>query len=551
MTFLPLTSNKSGRRTAHPGRFSSLLTGGRLKRGIAHRTLDVVLLFGDRFGLVLTAISLLFSIGLWVWGYSPTPARLHGAYAVLAYSDNVPDREIIQSLENEGFSGLISESGQWVYLDSFGSIEQIPLDEINTRILPIDPRNDGYAAKLRSLFAMDGKRMVFIPVNYTEPRYHRNLSAAMGDIPYTLEYARIEKTDKVPAGLLLVLFCLASAAFYFVRPLRSALRLHAGILLPCLPVLAPLSLGGAGGFALAALLAGFAVFLTGSRFDRFSPSGQRYMSRRFLLPVFLVFYCLIAFLSSLPVIFSFLVLALFCGVFTASFQYASRTTYGTASFDSHSDTAHAEKNYRPPKSPLMFMRQHRIPGHQRFTPVMIINRRTYNFGFSLIMIPYTVAAILLALTVAALPREPGDGYLDGYQAASADFTFLPASTLSEEDFQNHFLFQSTFSQRSLFFTPNFNSFNRDDIPDMGDFRLAPDGLPEPSVDTSPAEGSLLETIPPFPLGSFLQELEKIGNHTVEDKPQRKSPLLEILLALLPLSLIIPGLFRRKNHRPLS
>jgi hypothetical protein len=85
-------------------------------------------MFFARFLSVL--VSILVSAVFCIIGASLSPARaVGGDYAALIFSESVPDREIRERLENNGLSGLISESGQWVLLDSFGSMEQIPLDE--------------------------------------------------------------------------------------------------------------------------------------------------------------------------------------------------------------------------------------------------------------------------------------------------------------------------------------------------------------------------------------------------------------------------------------
>ena len=126
-------------------------------------------------------VSLIASIGFWMLGAALTPAE-SGAYGALVCGGDVPDREIRQRLEARGFTGIVSESGQWVLIDRFGSVERVPLDEYPARIMPFDPRNDGYAQKLRSLFVRDEQRFIYIPRTVG---IESRLAAALEDIPFS------------------------------------------------------------------------------------------------------------------------------------------------------------------------------------------------------------------------------------------------------------------------------------------------------------------------------------------------------------------------------
>ena len=458
-------------------------------------------------------VSLLCSAGLWFLGVSLAPAGRGSGYAALVFSEDVPDREIRRRLESRSLSGMVCESGQWFLLDCFGSVDQIPLDEYGTRLLPFDPRNDGYAEKLRSLFVQDGKRMVYIPAGLNAAANNKKIAEALEGIPHTVEYQR---RGGAPY-LSLLLFCLFSGAFFLVRPLRSALTSSAAVLLPCLPVLAPLSQGGAAGFALAALLAGCAAYLAG-----YGKKG------RLLLPaVFLACYCIAAILSNLPIIFALSVLAAFACVFLLS----SRNTAGN-----NADGAIHQKAKRigvktaadkvTIKKSMSFGFQEST--HRRFAPVTIIGRQHINVGFAWAMLPFAAASLLLAITGIVSPAP---------SAIDPSFT-PPAGIVSEQDYRDHVLFQSGFSQRSLH-SPADGGFAQP--AGMSVYRLASDGLPDLAAGLSDDAFSPDINAPPFPLGHFLRELGKMEGSTVMHTASA-SGVPEFYLALVPLLFILPCLF---------
>ncbi|MDR2071183.1 MAG: hypothetical protein LBP81_07205 [Treponema sp.] len=114
-----------------------------------------------------------------------------GGYGALSVDQAYSDRMIGQALHSAGIETYFSESTQWVYLDDFGELVKVPLDEYSLRLEPFDPRNDGYAEKLRSFFVRNGTRRFFIPLNPEQDNspagFADRLSAALGDTPYTLK----------------------------------------------------------------------------------------------------------------------------------------------------------------------------------------------------------------------------------------------------------------------------------------------------------------------------------------------------------------------------
>jgi hypothetical protein len=482
-------------------------------------------------------VSIIVTVGLWALGTSMAPPSAGGAYAALVCSDAIPDREIISRLESNGFTGLVSESGQWILLDCFESVEQIPLDEYSDRLLPFDPRNDHYAEKLRSLFIQDEKRIIYIPGNYARPMYVKRLAAVLADIPYSFEYGRRSEN----ANILLVLFVLATISLFVFRPPRLALRSDAACLLPCLPVLAPLALSGAAGFAQASLLAGCAVLLAGPCLQRFVLRRRdRYFWRLFqaelrppvlqqqkslpmpvLLPIIMLLcYATIAYLSGFPLIYPALAFVLFCGVFVLSLWAVS---VGGAKAATHG-TGFAGIR-------LGLFTKQQNPGHKRFSPILMLKRRTINYAFAWAMLPFAVIALVLV-------------FLFIPPSAPADLSWLPpADTVTEADYYNHIFFQSTFSLRPLHearLLHESDPFQADRQLYANVYEFAPDGLPG-RIDSF--EPSTLGDIPPFPLGDLVQFLDTPGTIV-----HRAFTMPWLLSVLLPLLFILSAFIRQSMIR---
>jgi hypothetical protein len=193
-------------------------------------------------------------------------------YAVLRFDEAVPDRRIGELL-SAVTEGYISESTQYVLLDDFGVLREIPLDRYAESVAPFDPRNDGYAEKLRSFFVRDGVRLFFVPLaaipgggaGFTAGRgtaFGRRIAPLFAGIPFSVEYPGQGK----PVLLWFVLAAAAGAGTLFLwKP-----RLPAAASLPVLCALAP---GGPPALALGAILGGFFFLLV-------EPAGEFFVSLR-------------------------------------------------------------------------------------------------------------------------------------------------------------------------------------------------------------------------------------------------------------------------------
>jgi hypothetical protein len=191
-------------------------------------------------------------------------------FAVLELDETVSDREtafaLNRALNLEAGKELLSESSQWVLLNDFDKIVRVPLDQYGDRLEVYDPRNDGFAGRLRSFFVRNGKRYFFIPLEDSIPSFGGVLRPAlfrsegnkiresMGDTPYKLTFPGegfLRPGTAGPSGrgrsLYLVCYLLAAGLFCFLfRPRLLAFHL--------VWPLAGLSLLGSPGFAMGAIL---------------------------------------------------------------------------------------------------------------------------------------------------------------------------------------------------------------------------------------------------------------------------------------------------------
>ena len=445
----------------------------------------------NRFRLLLIILAPIAGAVLCFLSLASGPPSGRGAYAVLITSAAIPDaelRERIAPLSGDFGGPPLSESSQWALLDEFDRLAKIPLDEYERRVTPGDPRNDGYAARLRSFFVRDGKRFVFIPQRpgAASGSLEQGLAAALGDIPFSLEYVGFGR----PLALYVPLCIAASLALLpfwgaslpgrskrlggYGRHSRQGQRSWPRFRwLPfCLPVVAALTLRGAAGCALSALLLGLSALLAepvaafrerrSFRQDGYEPFRLRWL----LAPLFPAAYTLVVICSgfSPP-----LALGVFC--------------------------AHA----------VMFVCSQRIfslprsGGHTRFAPVLIMTPSLrsgfVSAGRSLrVMTPFVLAAVL---ALALAPRIPG--VRSGGGAA-----FLSAAPVTEADYRAHVAFQASFSLRPLGRGEGLNPAGEAaGGPVYAVYVTDTDGLVSP-VDTPAVPPP--EEFPPFPLQALMDSM---------------------------------------------
>lgn len=440
---------------------------------------------------VLCIVSLICGAGLCLLQMAFTQATGSGAYAVLITSSDIPDKEI-RGLLSESDSilhslsdSVISESSQWVFLDDFSELKQIPLHEYN--VLPLDPRNDGYATRLSSFFVRDDRRLLFIPLHSAPvDDLNKRMVRLLGNVPFSLEFIGVSK----PLGFFFIIFGCACAILLIFRFLPCHPRMEIMEIFFCLPVLGAFAFYGAGGFVLSALLMGIVSLLKEPMAEASmllrgrgpgSPLYQKEFAGRFrrdaygpfrvnwlLASGLLVAYILVSIFTRVPYILSGTVLV----IFSAAFVFAVIT----------------------------WSRRGERQSHTRFLPVLMI-KPTLNPLLLGLMLPFLLAAVAAGVSAPALPAGPD----------SPDLISLQGDLISEEEYLAHAAYQSSFSWRLL-------GENPEQVLPVGRSaagHLSPEGLfpaytltAESLIAPLPGEnaGHLSGDIPPFPLKSLMEFL---------------------------------------------
>jgi hypothetical protein len=437
--------------------------------------------------------------------YRYVPRNTGQGYAALTLDASSADRPLCDLLSRGMIENYISESTQWVYLDDFGELRRIPLDEYRDHVEAFDPRNDGYAERLRSFFVRDGKRRIFIPLSFNSPvSVLEKRLAPLGLPPFSLEILGFPR-PLWPGILLFIL----SAAFTMIlsgTPLLTA---------AFLPLFAALAYTGSAGFVLSAVLIALCgvlldparEYFISRRYGKagaFPGSGKRLWSRRFLftLPLFLGIYGLIAWLGRFPCFLTAAVLPSFLGILGMCLWAESKRGENQ--------------------------------GHIRFLPVPIRDEFPGASRFSRALLPFALASLGAFLFPLLLPsRSPGA---------------VPEEPppVTGEDYETHAAFQRSFSLHPL--GGGGEGAGPEDVQSSYlRYYLGEDGL---IAGTRAYEGEFHghgenDDIPPFPLEKLV-EFQENYNHTDAGNFRWG----DMVSALIALGLCVPGIFRgnRKGRR---
>lgn len=209
-----------------------------------------------RTGIVLVAAAAVsvLTIQLGISGGSTN--RRAVPYAKLVFDAASDDRAIVSSLAAGGFRDVISESTQWVILDDFGDGERIALDRYRDRVESFDPRDDGYAEKLRAVFLSGGKRFVYVRrpfvsvLSGSAASFERELRGALAESSFTVASDASPSSFPMPRAVA-ALACLALGAFFTKSFAKTLLAL---------PSTVSLAVWGPAGFIAAGFL--YAAFLS-------------------------------------------------------------------------------------------------------------------------------------------------------------------------------------------------------------------------------------------------------------------------------------------------
>jgi hypothetical protein len=450
----------------------------------------------------------------------------YGGYGVLRLDESCSDRAIGTALAAAGIETYFSESGLWAYLDDFGELVKVPLDEYSERLEPFDPRNDGYAERLRSFFVRDGTRRFFIPLNPEQgdsrKRLAERLDAALRDTPYTLEFLARSR----PLSRHWVLFAVFGAAVLFSLFWSEALFPQFSLVPLCLPLV---FLGASGmvltgtlfalsGSLIQPLREFFAFVLTrrrGGSLPRKPPGGFDFS--RIMPLVFAAVYAAVLRIGNIPVLAASALLFSCCCI-TGTVLWA----------ESNRD------------------------GHIRFRPVSIKKPdmsvpaffRYFKRHCPRAILPWVLAAVLALVLSLALPGAETEAG-GGEERLTEDIPVLYAG-----DYEAHLAFQRSFSLRPLEDTERFRS-HPEYLPysDYYRYSIGDDGLVMEAGSGAASFGDAGE-FPPFPLADLMGFLE---GYTPAVNPVRTAgDLISILLILIPAlpSLIRGGRRERKGGSPL-
>jgi hypothetical protein len=423
----------------------------------------------------------------------PRGGALGEGFVALTLDASYPDREIRELLAREGFKTTIGESSQWVFLDDFGSIEQVPLDGYWERVEPFDPRNDGYAEQLQSFFVSRGERRIFIGLKGAPLDLEGRVKAALGDIRYSLSAPAPRRSLPAPA----VLFSAAAA-------LTLAFSREVPVALFFLPLWAPLAGFGGAGFALMAILAGLFRALL-------EPARERFVSRRYgtagggapLSPEVWVLSGLFLAAAGL--------LAVFGGLPPLIVPAASAFFFPVLYFSLWTESCRGIKE-----------------GHIRFKPVQITPLARRPGAYAPVMVPFALAALALQALPLVFPAaggSPADLSWSGWKSSPE---------LNAERYREHAAFQQAFSYTSLGGGESF----------YGSYSLAGDGL---IGGNGSGEAVLAEpaAIPSFPLDPLIDFL---AHYDYTDTGPALPRGGDFIGPLIPLAVLIPLILRDKRKR---
>jgi hypothetical protein len=458
--------------------------------------------------LLASLISLLAAIGLLFIGSAMGYEEFRGGYAVIITDDTIEDDVILSHLESGDlfFGGsLISESSQWVLLDEFDSVKRIPLDQFTSRIFPFDPRNDGYAGKLRDVFVRDGKRFVYVPLfagNWKANFLNKKFNELMGDIPFSVEYYGIGR----PLSLFFIFYAAASVILLIMCYVKRKVHRSIVNIIPMIPVLSSLGFFGAAGIGSAALLFALFILLKEPLNDFVNPPPLIKKGRNFrtiykeiitpykfywlFVPVFAAALSILVIFSQLKVLFLIAVTAASFAVFFFSLKIVSFSGVE----------------------------------HKRFNPLMIVRRRFPEFVFPMYILPFVIGAFL---TMFFTP------FMSGSYDSGNKFDVI----VTEQDYYDHLSYQTSFSTRRL------GDASSSSYPA---FFYDTDGIVSMNK-TGAAQPVKMSDFPNFPLKQLMEFFNNVNNGDIVNSGKSTGRIQENLSLLVLLLFIFPGLiFRGKN-----
>jgi len=340
-------------------------------------------------------------------------------YAILIVDESQDDRRIRETLSNRGMGGVISESSQFVSIDDFGTLKQIPLESFHDEIEAYDPRNDGYADKLHSFFVNNGNRYFFTPLESNPMDLRAKLDASLEDIPFSLVLFEQRR-------YFFPYFVFLAVTSIFALFLSRSKRLF----IFQIPLFLSIGWGGFAAMILAAVFAGIWELLREplkelftARYSRritlnYAGAGLKGISERlkpYRLNMFLalLFFILLPVLAIAGFVAPIPLLAACIGFFLLYFL-----------------------SFRAMMA--VFRRSRHIP----FLPVPILPLKTKTFSLFPFILPFVLGSFLALFLPAFLPEEQSG-------IPSLENFMDPRYFISSDEYFRHIDFQRSFSYRSL------------------------------------------------------------------------------------------------------
>jgi hypothetical protein len=435
------------------------------------------------------------------------PPETGEAYAVVSVDASSGDRHIGGLLDSAGLEGeYLSESTQQIYIDDFGVLKKIPLDSYREAIEPFDPRDDGFAERIRTFFVRDGERFFFIPLaDADRKKLERTVAGALGGIPFNFEILGYYRSFFLCLVLLLPVTLIA--LFLSGSPPCFAFQVF--------PLLG-FARGGPSALVLAALVVCLWVlfreplseFFAVSRYPPFfyARSGLRRLGEKLspytlnlvLILVLLLLFGFVALIGELPPLPVWTGLASSCGL---SFLVRA---------------AEAER--------------HKKAAHVRFSPVVMLPGRIKTVPLFPIAAVFAPAVFLSILAPLLFPS------LSSSLRREASPVSDPAFLISQAEYEEHLAFERSFSRMPLGMSLGSNSRKSEYV----HYYLGEDGLIAGTMDEG-FEDDKSEEIPSFPLENLMEFLLKYNSRAEAAVPAQRK---EWISAVLFLAVLIPAFFLR-------
>jgi hypothetical protein len=457
---------------------------------------------------------------------------------ILTVDEYQDDRLIRESLESIGIGCFISESSQYISIDDFGIQKTVQLDLFSSEIEEYDPRDDGYAKKLKDFFVHDGKRFFFsFPLAVKRDlmvNLKKHLVSILEGIPFTLSVLESRRPFFLYFGLL-AFGCLLT--LYFLPSKR--------LFVFQLPLFLAMGWAGPSAFIFAAILSGIwellrkpfgELFVAGeykkSAFNcmqrenssplkamlDYAGSGVLERLKPFKINILLVLFFLFflaglsfaGLLSPIPTAASFM---LFFFLYFLSFRFESEKI--------------------------------RINRHIPFTPVLLLPKRHGTFYLSRRLLPFAV------LSLPAL-------FLPGNSAVSPEAIIDPRYFVLSEDFYRHINFQQSFSYRSLNHLPLSREGLAPLIPNaylsyyLGDDGLIVGALGEASaLEEMYAAGEEPAASPAFPLEELTAFLVDYSGKAVGSADSKEKEWISVGIIFIACFLDLTRFLYQKKNLVLS